>query len=58
MVVALEIPLLPLVFGLTSTAAAFGTLNLVVLAIRIRAEDLAWRESKAQSLGPGRGGVR
>jgi len=40
-VVALEIVVLPLVFGLWSVALIFSGLNAVVLAIRIRAENRA-----------------
>jgi methyltransferase len=43
LVVALEIPTLPLALGLPVTAAAFGLANLAVLAWRIRAEDGAIR---------------
>jgi methyltransferase len=45
--VALEMPLLPLVFGLTWFAALFGLLNLAMLAWRIHAEEFAWRETVA-----------
>jgi methyltransferase len=41
MVVALEMPVLPLVFGLTGVASAFALLNALVLVFRIRAEDRA-----------------
>ena len=41
LVVALEIALLPLVFGLWEVALAFSLLNAVVLTIRIRAEVTA-----------------
>jgi methyltransferase len=47
-VVAGEIAVLPLVFGLARYAAAFSALNAAVLAVRIRAEALA--------LAPWRGG--
>jgi methyltransferase len=40
-VVALEMPVLPLAFGLWGTAIAFGLLNLAMLAWRIRAEEAA-----------------
>ena len=40
-IVALEIALLPLVFGLTAVALVFTVLNAVVLSIRIRAEEMA-----------------
>jgi methyltransferase len=39
--VALEVPLLPLAFGLTWFAALFGALNLIMLWWRIRAENQA-----------------
>lgn len=44
-VVALEIAVLPLAFGLPLYAAVFSLLNAGVLAIRIRAEEAAWRAS-------------
>ena len=40
-VVALEMPVLPLAFGLWGTAIVFGVLNLAMLAWRIRAEEKA-----------------
>jgi methyltransferase len=40
-VVALEIPLLPLVFGMTEYAVIFGLLNLAMLAWRISVEERA-----------------
>jgi methyltransferase len=40
-VVALEMPLLPLVFGLTGYALLFGLLNLAMLAWRISVEEQA-----------------
>lgn len=43
LVVAGEIAVLPLVFGLWIYAAVFSLLNAAVLAIRIRAETKAWR---------------
>ena len=42
-VVALEIPLLPLVFGLTWYAVVFGLLNLAMLYWRISIEESALR---------------
>jgi methyltransferase len=42
-VVAAEIAVLPLVFGLAGLAIAFSLLNLAVLAVRIRAENEALR---------------
>jgi methyltransferase len=41
LVVALEIALLPLVFGLWEVALLFSLLNAAVLAVRIRAENAA-----------------
>lgn len=41
LIVALEIPVLPLVFGDWVLAAGFGLMNLAVLAWRIRVEDRA-----------------
>jgi methyltransferase len=41
LVVALEIALLPLVFGLWEVALAFSLLNAAVLTVRIRAENAA-----------------
>lgn len=43
LLVALEVPLLPLVFGLPWLALVFGLLNLAMLAWRIRIEDGALR---------------
>ena len=40
-VVALEMPVLPLAFGLWGTAIVFGALNLAMLAWRIRVEETA-----------------
>jgi methyltransferase len=40
-VVAVEMPLLPLVFGLTWYAVLFGALNLAMLAWRISIENRA-----------------
>jgi methyltransferase len=48
LVVALEIALLPLVFGLWEVALVFTLLNAAVLAIRIRAENRALAEVRAQ----------
>ena len=42
LVVALEIPCLPLAFGLWPVAALWGALNLLLLNHRIRREDSAW----------------
>lgn len=44
-VVAAEIAVLPLAFGLTAFAAIFSVLNAAVLAIRIRAESEALRRA-------------
>jgi methyltransferase len=44
-VVALEIPLLPLVFGLDRYAILFGVLNIAMLAWRISIEERALRPS-------------
>ena len=46
LVVALEIPMLPLAFGLWGMAASFGVLNLALLAWRIKAEDRVLRERR------------
>ena len=43
LVVALEVPCLPLAFGLPWTALGFGLANLAMLAWRIRVEDRALR---------------
>lgn len=43
LVVALEMPVLPLAFGLWGTAILFGALNLAMLAWRIRVEEQALR---------------
>ena len=42
-IVAAEIAVLPLVFGLIALALVFSLLNLVILAVRIRAENAALR---------------
>lgn len=46
-VVAAEIAVLPMVFGLWGYAVAFSVLNALVLAIRIRAEGKALRPARA-----------
>ena len=46
-VVAAEIAVLPLAFGLWQAALIFSVLNAAVLAIRIKAEDKALREAQA-----------
>jgi methyltransferase len=43
LVVALEIALLPLAFGLVAFAVAFSLANAVVLAWRIHVEERAWQ---------------
>ena len=43
LIVALEIPLLPLSFGLIWQAVAFSVANLILLALRIRVETSALR---------------
>jgi methyltransferase len=48
-VVAAEIFVLPMVFGLVLYALVFSVLNALVLAVRIRAEDTALRGSGAPS---------
>jgi len=45
-VVAAEIIVLPLVFGLTAFGAVFFLLNASVLWIRIQAEEAAWRDTR------------
>ena len=45
--VALEVPLLPLVFGLTGFAMVFGLLNLAMLAWRISVEETRLREFRS-----------
>ena len=47
LVVALEIPLLPLAFGAWQMALGFGLANLALLAHRIRVEDRALAGSRA-----------
>ncbi len=47
LVVALEIPVLPLAFGLPLTAAVFCLLNLAVLALRISVEGRALKAMSA-----------
>jgi methyltransferase len=47
LVVALEIAVLPLVFGLWQIAIVFSLLNAVILAVRIRAENGALRSLRA-----------
>lgn len=49
-IVAAEIPVLPLAFGLDLFALAFGLLNAVVLFVRIRAEERALRGAVAPPL--------
>jgi len=45
LIVALEIALLPLAFGLVRVALVFSVLNAAMLAVRIRAENRALRAS-------------
>lgn len=52
LVVALEIPLLPLAFGAVGPALGFGGLNLALLAWRIRVEDAALRPDGAPLRAP------
>jgi methyltransferase len=47
LVVALEIAVLPLVFGLWQIAIVFSLLNAIILAVRIRAENGALRSLRA-----------
>lgn len=46
-VVAAEIAVLPLAFGMPVYAVVFTVLNAAVLALRIRVEDAAWREASS-----------
>ena len=46
LVVALEIPVLPLAFGLPWLALGFGLANLAVLALRLRVEAQALRSAR------------
>jgi methyltransferase len=50
-IVAAEILVLPLAFGLVTFAVIFTLLNAVILAIRIREEDAALRRAGARLLG-------
>jgi methyltransferase len=50
-VVAGEIAVLPLVFGLTGFAVAFSLLNASMLWLRIRTEEKALAEAASQPLG-------
>lgn len=43
LIVAIEVPALPLGLGMPKTALVFGLLNLAILAWRVRAEDAARR---------------
>lgn len=52
LVVALEIPLLPLVAGQVWLAVGFGLANLVLLAWRIRVENGALAQRSASRLSP------
>lgn len=55
LVVALEFPLLPLVFGAFRLALLFGALNLVLLAWRIRIEEGALAPARQPGGGAGLG---
>lgn len=46
LVVALEMPILPLVFGAWRIALVFGALNLALLAVRIRVENAALEDRR------------
>jgi methyltransferase len=50
LVVAGEIAVLPLVFGLTAYALAFSVLNAAMLWLRIRAEDAALRDARQPAI--------
>ena len=52
LVVALEIPLLPIAFGAVGPAVLFGGLNLALLAWRIRVEEAALRPGDATLRAP------
>ena len=45
LVVASEIAVLPLVFGLTTYAVVFSVFNAAMLCVRIRTEEAAWAHS-------------
>lgn len=49
MIVAAEIAVLPLVFGLWQLALVFSLLNAVILWVRVRAENRALAESRSRS---------
>jgi len=50
-IVALEIAVLPLVFGAWKIALIFSLMNAVILAIRIRVENAAWAALGSSPLG-------
>jgi methyltransferase len=50
LVVAGEIAVLPLVFGLTAYALVFSLLNAAMLWLRIRAEDAALRDARQPAI--------
>lgn len=50
LLVAAELPLLPLAFGATALAATFGLANLALLGWRIRVEDAALRPRRQAPL--------
>lgn len=49
LVVAVEIPLVPLILGLEGVALGFGAANLTLLAYRIRVEDVALKARRASA---------
>lgn len=49
MIVAAEIAVLPLVFGLWQLALVFSLLNAVILWVRVRAENRALAKSRSTS---------
>ena len=49
LVVAGEVAVLPLMFGLWTYALAFSVLNAVLLSVRIRAESAALKASQASA---------
>ena len=48
-IVALEIAVLPLVFGLWAIALVFSVMNAAILAVRIRAENMALATARARA---------
>jgi methyltransferase len=55
-IVAAEIAVVPLALGLPALAAIFFVLNVILLAVRVKAEKtaLAWAEGQTQTLANGR----